>query len=45
MTPERFTRITQSLVRRQPDLALLAEDTRKTHNVAALLRTCDATGV
>ena len=45
MTPERFHRIREILTRRQPDLALLAEDTQKTHNVAALLRTCDATGV
>ena len=45
MTPERFHRIRKILTSRQPDLALLAEDTKKTHNVAALLRTCDATGV
>jgi len=45
MTPERFTRIKAVLNRRQPDLTLLAEDTRKTHNVTALLRTCDATGI
>ncbi len=45
MNPERFSKIKAVLRSRQPDLALLAEDTQKTHNVAALLRTCDATGV
>lgn len=45
MNPERFSKIKAVLSSRQPDLTLLAEDTQKPHNVAALLRTCDATGV
>ncbi len=45
MTPERFQRLTQVLERRQPDLTVLAEDVHKTHNIAALLRTCDAVGI
>lgn len=45
MTPERFEKLRQVLSRRQPDLTVVAENTRKTRNIAALLRTCDAVGV
>jgi tRNA (guanosine-2'-O-)-methyltransferase len=45
MTPERFAKITAVLDRRQPDLTVLAENVYKTHNIAALTRTCDAVGV
>lgn len=45
MTPERFRRLRAALDRRQPDLTLLAENVHKTHNLSALLRTCDAVGV
>ena len=45
MTPERFQNLTRVLDRRQPDLTVLAEDVHKTHNIAALLRTCDAVGI
>jgi tRNA (guanosine-2'-O-)-methyltransferase len=44
MTPERFRTLRAVLARRQPDLTVLAEDVHKPHNVAALLRTCDAVG-
>jgi tRNA (guanosine-2'-O-)-methyltransferase len=33
------------LARRQPDLTVVADDVHKPHNIAALLRTCDAVGV
>lgn len=45
MTPERFRTFKAVLARRQPDLTVLAEDVHKPHNIAALMRTCDAVGV
>jgi len=45
MTPERFERIRSRLARRQPDLTVLAENTHKSHNIAAILRTADAVGL
>lgn len=45
MTPERFARLKHVLRRRQHDLAVLADGVHKTHNVSAILRSCDAVGV
>ncbi len=45
MTPERFQTLRAALARRQPDLTVLADDVHKPHNIAALMRTCDAVGV
>lgn len=45
MTPERKARIEQIAARRQPDLTVFLERVHKAHNVAAILRTCDAVGV
>jgi len=45
MTPERFQTLRAALARRQPDLTVLADDVHKPHNIAALLRTCDAVGI
>lgn len=45
MTPERFAKIRARLTRRQPDLTVLAENTHKSHNIAAILRTADAVGM
>lgn len=45
MTPERFQKIKAVLSRRQPDLTVLADDVHKSHNISAVLRTCDAVGV
>ena len=45
MTPERLARLTAVLDRRQPDLTVLMDDVHKSHNLAAILRTCDAVGV
>ena len=45
MTPERFATLSTALARRQPDLTVLADNVHKPHNVAALMRSCDAVGV
>ncbi len=45
MTPERFAKLKTVLDRRQPDLTVLCEDVHKSHNISAILRTCDAVGV
>ncbi|MDP2326448.1 MAG: tRNA (guanosine(18)-2'-O)-methyltransferase TrmH [Gammaproteobacteria bacterium] len=45
MTPERFQTLKAALARRQPDLTVLADNVHKPHNIAALMRTCDAVGV
>ncbi len=45
MTPERQTRIQQVAACRQKDLTVFMEQVHKPHNVAAILRTCDAVGV
>lgn len=45
MTPERQARIEQVAACRQPDLTVFMERVHKAHNVAAILRTCDAVGV
>ncbi len=44
MTPERKARIEQIASRRQPDLTVFLERVHKAHNVAAILRSCDAVG-
>jgi tRNA (guanosine-2'-O-)-methyltransferase len=45
MTPERKRRIDQVLDKRQPDLTVLLENVFDPHNIAAVLRTCDAVGI
>ncbi len=45
MTPERYRKLRRTLERRQPDLTVIAENVHKPHNVAALIRTCDAVGI
>lgn len=45
MTPERLERINSMLNQRQPDLTVCMEGVHKTHNLAAVVRTCDAIGV
>jgi tRNA (guanosine-2'-O-)-methyltransferase len=45
MTPERFAKLKRVLAARQPDLTVLMENVHKSHNIAAILRTCDAVGV
>lgn len=45
MTPERFQRVQAVLAKRQPDLTVLMDEVNKPHNLAAIVRTCDAIGV
>lgn len=45
MTPQRLQRINAMLDMRQPDLTVCMEGVHKTHNLAAVVRTCDAIGV
>lgn len=44
-TSRRETRIDLVLSRRQPTLSVVLEDVHDLHNVSAVLRSCDATGV
>ncbi|MCS7176389.1 MAG: RNA methyltransferase [Candidatus Kapabacteria bacterium] len=44
-TAQRRDRIAEVLHRRQPDLTVVLENVHDTHNVSAVLRTCDAVGV
>ncbi|PHR84100.1 MAG: tRNA (guanosine(18)-2'-O)-methyltransferase TrmH [Colwellia sp.] len=45
MTPKRLERINTMLDKRQPDLTVCMEGIHKSHNLAAVVRTCDAIGV
>jgi tRNA (guanosine-2'-O-)-methyltransferase len=45
MTPERKAKITRVLNHRQPDLTVVLENVHDPHNIAAVMRTCDAVGV
>ncbi|THB65261.1 MAG: tRNA (guanosine(18)-2'-O)-methyltransferase TrmH [Gammaproteobacteria bacterium] len=45
MTDTRYKKMQQVLQSRQLDLTLLLERIHKPHNISAILRTCDATGV
>jgi tRNA (guanosine-2'-O-)-methyltransferase len=45
MTPERFAKLRRTLLRRQPDLTVLADSVNKSHNVSAILRSADAVGI
>lgn len=45
MTKARLDRVNQVLSQRQPDLTVLLDGVHKSHNVAAILRSCDAVGV
>lgn len=45
MTPERLARINTMLDSRQPDLTVCMEGLHKSHNLAAVVRTCDAIGI
>ena len=42
MTPERYEKLKQALALRQPDLTVLLEGITKPHNLAAIMRSCDA---
>jgi tRNA (guanosine-2'-O-)-methyltransferase len=45
MTPEREQRIASVMARRQKNFHLIMENVDDTHNVGAILRSCDAVGV
>jgi tRNA (guanosine-2'-O-)-methyltransferase len=45
ITKQRQQRIQEVLKRRQPDLRVVLEDIRNSHNASAVIRTCDAAGV
>jgi len=45
VTIERYNKLQACLDKRQPDLAVLTDHMHKPHNVSAVMRTCDATGV
>ncbi len=44
-TERRMAKIRRVLQHRQPDLTVVCENIHDPHNVSAILRTCDATGV
>lgn len=44
-TEKRIRRIEQVLSRRRPDLRVVLEEVRNTHNASAVVRTCDAAGI
>jgi tRNA (guanosine-2'-O-)-methyltransferase len=45
MTPERFSRLTAVLNKRQPDITVVLENVFDPHNISAVMRTCDAIGM
>ncbi len=45
MTPERFQKIKNVLDKRQPDLTIVMDNVHKPHNLAAIIRSCDANKV
>jgi tRNA (guanosine-2'-O-)-methyltransferase len=45
MTPERYSRLTAVLNKRQPDITVVLENVFDPHNISAVMRTCDAIGI
>lgn len=45
MNPQRYQRICEMLARRQPDLTVCMEKVHKPHNISAIIRSADATGL
>jgi tRNA (guanosine-2'-O-)-methyltransferase len=45
MTPERMHRMESVIRYRQPDIAVVLENVFDPHNLAAVMRTCDAVGI
>lgn len=45
MTPERKEKMLRVLKNRQPNLTVILENVNDPHNIAAVLRTCDAVGI
>lgn len=45
MTPERIAKVNHVLSKRQNDLTVIIENVTDPHNIAAVMRTCDAVGI
>lgn len=45
MTPERQHKLTAVLNKRQPDITVIMENVHDPHNIAAVMRSCDAIGI
>jgi len=45
MLPERFQKLKKALAARQTDLTVLMDNVQKPHNMAAILRSCEAIGI
>lgn len=45
VAPERFRKIRELLEKRQTDLTLVMDNVNKPHNLAAIIRSCDAVGI
>ena len=45
MTKERLVKVEEVLALRQPDLTVVMDGVHKPHNIAAIVRSCDAVGV
>jgi tRNA (guanosine-2'-O-)-methyltransferase len=45
VSPERFHKIRELLEKRQTDLTLVMDNVNKAHNLAAIIRSCDAVGI
>ena len=45
MIPRRFEKIKKVLAKRQPDLTVILDNVHKPHNLAAIIRSCDAVGI
>jgi len=45
MLPERFQKLKKALYARQTDLTVVMENVHKPHNMAAILRSCEAIGI
>ncbi|NTU53018.1 MAG: tRNA (guanosine(18)-2'-O)-methyltransferase TrmH [Chlorobiaceae bacterium] len=45
VAPERFRKIRELLEKRQTDLTLVMDNVNKAHNLAAIIRSCDAVGI
>lgn len=45
MTPERYQRLLQVVLKRQNNLAVVLENVFDPHNISAVMRSCDAVGI